>query len=260
MSTRRRRVTAALVAAAVLALGALIAAFTVAASPDDPPPSAAPASPAAPAGRIAFAATRRADGRLRITGTVPDGITSATIGARSVPVRDGTFALAVAERPDVIILQGPAAAGIPGAPNVAVATPIGDPPAVAVSFDRDPAHLAPLGRPGTLRQAAAAVPFTVLAPDPAPRGVPLVRWAEPVPGAARRVELRYLRTSGPGITVTERAAAPGAPDRRPAVTRDRPGGAAVRTVVAGTVADVTGRSRDLGDLLAVAASLGPVAP
>ena len=97
-------------------------------------------------------------------------------------------------------------------------------------------------------------------PAGAGRGVLLVRWAGPARGVAARVELRYLRTSGPGVTVTERAAAPGAPDRRPVVTRDMPGGAVVRTVLAGTVADVTGRSRDIVDLLAVAASLRPVAP
>lgn len=262
MTTRRRSITAVLVGAAVLALGGAIAALIVAAaSSDDPqPPSSttgvAPGAPFDPA----FRATPTGAGRLRVTGTVPEGITSVTIGTRTSPVRGGRFALTVAERPDVMILQGPAATYIRGRPDVAVAAPVGAPPAVAVSFAPDPDTDAPLGRPVKLRAAAAAAPFTVLAPDPAPRGAPLVRWAGPAPGVAARVELRYLRTSGPGITVTERAAAQGTQERRPVVTRDVPEGAAVRTVLAGTVADVTGRSRDLDDLLAVAASLRPVAP
>jgi hypothetical protein len=259
---RRRRLIGALVAAAVLVLGGGIAVLIVAASSSDgsAPHPASSTAPPTRADVARFSAEPGDDGRLRITGTVPGGITSATIGTRTVPVRDGTFTLTAAERPDVVTLRGPAAAHMRGRPDIAVATPVGDPPAVVVSFDPDPDTDAPLGRPTTLRAAAAAVPFALLAPDPPPRGAPMVRWAGPAPGVPARAELRYLRTSGPGITVTERAAARGARHRRPVVTRHAPDAAVVRTVLAGTVADITGRRRDLDDLLAVAASLTPVAP
>ncbi len=160
----RRRLVAALVAAAVLVLGGVIAAFTVAASSSDHPTRQPATTSASPTEAARFSAVPGEDGRLRITGTVPDGITSVTIGTRTVPVRDGMFALMAAERPDVVILQGAAAAHIRGRPDVAVAVPAGAPPAVAVSFDPDPDTDVPLGRPVTLRAAAAAVPFTVVAP------------------------------------------------------------------------------------------------
>jgi hypothetical protein len=87
-----------------------------------------------------------------------------------------------------------------------------------------------------------------------------VRWAGAVPGIPACVELGDLRASGPGITVVERAAARGARDAAPAIARDMPDGAIVRTVRHGTVAEVHGPKGDLSNLLAVAASLRPVAP
>jgi hypothetical protein len=214
----------------------------------------------APVARGLVAGARRDGRRLRVAGIVPDGITAVTIGRRTVAVRGNAFTITTRRRPDVVVLQGPAAPRIPRRQDVVVLTHVGDPPAVAVSFVPDLAAIAPLGPPGTLRAADAAMPFAVLAPVPPPRGAPLVRWAGGAPGVAPRVEIRYLRTSGPGITVTERAAAPGTPDRRPVVTRDMPDGAVVRTVLAGTLAEVRGRQDALDDLLAVAASLRPVVP
>ncbi len=203
---------------------------------------------------------RRDGRRWRVAGIVPDGIGAVAIGPRTVAVHDNAFTLTTTRRPDVVILQGPSAPRIPRRTGVALVARIGDPPVVAVSFTPDPGSVAPLGPPGTLRQAAAAMPFAVLAPDQPPRGTPLIRWATAVPGVPPRVEIRYLRTSGPGITVTERAAVPGTPDRGPVLTRDTPNGAVVRTVLAGTVAEVRGPRDDLDDIQAVAASLRPVAP
>jgi hypothetical protein len=197
---------------------------------------------------------------LRVAGIVPAGNDAVTIGPRTTAVRGNAFTLTTKRLPDVVILQGPAAPRIPRRPDVVVVTREGEQPVVAVSFAPDPAVDAPLGRPWTLRAAATVVPFTVLAPDPPPRGVPVVRWAGSVPGIPARVELGYLRTSGPGITVVERAAPPGAPDAAPAITRDMPDGAIVRTVRHGTIAEVRGPDDRLDDLLAVAASLRPVAP
>jgi hypothetical protein len=206
------------------------------------------------------AGARRDGARFRVAGIVPDGIDTVTIGPRTALVRRNAFTLTTRRRPDVVILQGPSAPRIPPRADVAVAVRAGDPPAVAVPFVPDPDAIAPLGRPATLQAAAAAMPFTVLAPDPPPRGVPLVRWAAAVPPVAARVELRYLATSGSRITITERAAARGAPDRRPSVVRDTPDEAVARAVLHGTVVEVRGGGGDADDLLAVAASLRPVAP
>lgn len=214
----------------------------------------------APIARGLVAGARRDGARFRVAGVVPDGIDAVTIGPRTAPVRGNAFTLTTKRAPDVVVLQGRAAPHIPRRPDVAVALRGGRQGVVAVGFAPDPEVDAPLGRPGTLRAAAAAVPFTVLAPDPPPRGVPIVRWAAAVPGIPARVEVAYLRTSGRGITLVERLAAPGTPDMAPVITRDMPDGAIVRTVRAGTVAEVRGPNDRLDDLLAVAASLRPVAP
>jgi hypothetical protein len=259
------------VAAAVLALGGVIAALAVAAATSGAPGP----SPSTAAGRVAFSAEPRDDGRLRVAGTVPDGITSVTIGTRTVPVRDGRFALVTATRPDVVILQGPAAARIPGRPDVAVATRVGDPPAVAVAFDPAPARGAGLPAPvrGTLPEAAAAVPFTVLTPDPPPLGGEVwVSWSPPGPRVFPQVTIDYLpERAGHGISLLEGAARGRSPrdgertvvrgGRRVFVLGDSdPLLRRVRTIVDGTDVQVSGQDATLDDLLAVAASLRPVAP
>ncbi|MGE0026131.1 MAG: hypothetical protein AB7O78_07635 [Thermoleophilia bacterium] len=279
MRRPHRRLVAALVAVAVLALGGLIAALTVAAASSDdgsaPPPPLRAAPTTAPPQGMAFAAHRRADGRLRVTGTVPDGITSVTIGRRTVPVRDGAFALTTPTRPDVVILQGPAAARITGRPDVAVVTRDGTPPAVAVSFDPHPPRGPRLPSPvrGTLRQAAAAAPFTVLAPDPPPLGGAVwVSWTPPHPRVFPQVLIDYLPDgSGHGIGLIEGAVRGHSPrDGERTVVR---GGRRIyvlggsdpllhraRTIVGGTDVQVSGRDATLDELIAVAASLRPVAP
>ena len=214
----------------------------------------------APIARGLTGGARRDGRRWRVAGIVPDGIQAVTIGRRTVPVRGNAFTIPTRRRPDVVILPGESAPRSPARADVAVLTHVGDPPATAVSFVPDPGPAGPAAIRGTLRAAAAAMPFTVLAPDPPPRGAPLAQWTDPVPGVVPQVQIRYLRTSGPGITVTERAAVRGTPDRRPVVVRDTPDAAVVRTVLDGTFVEVRGPQDALDDLQAVAASLRPVAP
>lgn len=220
----------------------------------------------------------RHDGtRLRVAGLVPDGIDTVTIGRRTVPVRNNAFTIAVRRRPDVVILQGPSASRIPASSDVAVAAPVDSPPAVAVGFDpgrrpRGPAPPVPVTMP--LEEAAAAVPFTLFVPDPAPRDGQ--RWIQvnPSPPASfPQVVIDYLpATSGAGIGLIEgprRARASRAGERRIArdgleiYVRDQSahgGPRYVRTVIDGTDVQVSGGDATLDELIAVAASLRPVTP
>jgi len=221
------------------------------------------------------AGVRRDGRRFRVGGIVPDGITTVTVGARAVPVRDNAFAMTTATRPDVVILQGPAAPRIPRRPDVAVATPSPGPPAVAVAFDPAPRRASGLPAPvrGTLREAAAAAPFTVLAPDPPPLGGEVwVSWSPRDPRMFPQVLIDYLpERTGHGISLIEGAVRGRSPrDGERTVVRDGraiyvlhasdPLLRRVRTVVDGTDVQVSGQDATLDDLLAVAASLRPVAP
>ena len=232
-----------------------------------------------------------ADGRrttppVLFAGIVPDGIETVSVGNRSATVHDNVFVVDLRGTvPDLAVLSGPAAVAIRPVPDASVIVSAStNTPFVAVAAlpderaPRDPGSGAAPSVPrnptisGTLAQAAAAMPFTVVAPAAPPLGGGLqVRWSRDDPRLFPQVILSYLpRRSGQGVSIIEGAhrGLPGPrPGERTVVRAGRAlyvGGEAdpslplqVRLVVGGTDVQISG-GLPLDGLLDLAASLRPV--
>jgi hypothetical protein len=218
-----------------------------------------------------------AEGVTEFVGLVPDGIESVQIGATSAPVHDNVFTLLVDGVPErFAILSGPSALAIPPAASVVASAPSGSAPVVAVALRPDVgAAVAPVPPMtlGTLDQAAAAVPFTVLAADPPPANGGLrVGWSAPAPGVVPQVIVDYMPVRfGRAITLIEappRGRSPRGGERVEVrggreiyvVDGTPPPLRSVRTIAEGTEVRISGDDASLEELIGVAASLRPVAP